>query len=256
MQIKLLFLGTGASSGVPVIACSCAVCSSPYPRNKRLRPAALLFCDDLRILIDAGPDLRAQALAHRISHLDGVIFTHTHYDHIGGLDDLRVYYVEQGAPLPCLVSKQADREIRTRCPYLFQPIEMQHSLTAQLELHVLEEKFGPVIFKGISWHIVSYLQGNQEVIGFRVGDLGFVSDIKEYSPRVIEELKGVKRLVVSALRNAPSHVHFSIADAITFSRAVGAEVTYLTHLSHDVDHFIVSQQLPTDVFLAYDGLEI
>jgi phosphoribosyl 1,2-cyclic phosphate phosphodiesterase len=256
MQAKLLFLGTGASSGIPVIGCECSVCASASPFNKRFRPSALLNYGDKQILIDAGPDFRSQALQHRIRRLDGVILTHTHYDHIGGIDDLRAFFLMQHQPLPCLVSRETYQQIRMRLPYLFQEKQEGRSLPAQLDFQILEDGFGSVSFLGLPLRIVSFLQAGHEVIGFRLGDLAFISDIQEYTPRVIDEIRGVKRLVVSALREQPSRVHLSIMEAIEFSKAAHAETTYLTHLAHEVDHETVSKKLPPNVFLAYDGLSI
>jgi phosphoribosyl 1,2-cyclic phosphate phosphodiesterase len=256
MQAKLLFLGTGASSGVPVIGCDCHVCSSPSSFNKKLRPSVLLQYGEKQILVDSGPDFRQQALTHHINKLDGVILTHTHYDHIGGIDELRVFYLKKHQPLPCLASRETYQQIRLRLPYLFEPKQEGKSLSAQLEFQVIDEGFGSVAFQGLSLQIVSYLQAGHEVIGFRLGDLAFISDIQEYTPRVIDEIRGVKRLVVSALREQPSLSHLTIMEAIEFSKAVRAEVTYLTHLSHEVEHETVSKKLPPNVFLAYDGLSI
>jgi phosphoribosyl 1,2-cyclic phosphate phosphodiesterase len=256
MKGKLLFLGTGASAGVPVIACTCAVCKSSSPYNKRLRPSALLQMEKKQILIDPGPDLREQALRYGIDDLDGVILTHSHYDHIGGIDDLRSYFLIKQQPLPCLASKDTYEEVSKRAPYLFQPKKEGQSLSAQLDFHSLQEDFCTVSFIGWEFRIVSYSQGGQKVTGFRLGTLAFISDIRHFSPRVIEEIKGVKTLVVSALRETPSAMHFHFEEAIDFSRAVGAERTWLTHLSHEVDHEAVSRKLPSNIALAYDGLAI
>lgn len=256
MQDSLLFLGTGSSAGVPLIGCHCPVCTSTSPFNKRLRPSALLRYKQKHILIDAGPDFRDQALKHHIERLDGVILTHTHYDHIGGVDDLRVYYLLQKKPLPCLLAKPSYLGMKQRLPYLFHPKQEGKSLSAQIDFQILEEEFCTVSFQDIPFGIVSFKQAGHEVIGLKVGDLAFISDIQEYRPRVIEDIRGVKTLVVSALREEKSFMHFSIQEAIEFSREVGAEKTYLTHLSHEVDYDTVSKKLPPNVFLAYDGLTI
>ncbi len=256
MKGELLFLGTGASSGVPIIGCSCEVCHSSSSHNKRLRPAALLRAGGKQILIDAGPDLRQQALQYKIDDLDGVILTHSHYDHIGGIDDLRIYYLIKGRPLPCLTSKDTYEEIRTRIPYLFYPKQEDASLSAQLDFHILKEDFGPATFLGFNFHIVSYSQGGLKVMGFRLGNMAFISDIRKFSPRVIEEIKGAEILIVSALRKSKSAMHFSIDEAIDFSIAAGATKTWVTHLSHEVDHESISRDLPSNVALAYDGLSI
>ncbi|MBS3904842.1 MAG: MBL fold metallo-hydrolase [Simkania sp.] len=256
MKAELLFLGTGGSSGVPMIGCLCDVCQSSSSLNKRLRSSVLLRWRDRQVLIDAGPDLREQALRHRINRLDAVILTHAHFDHIGGLDDLRVYYLIEGKPLACLVSKETYLEIKNRSSYLLEPKQLGKSLPAQLDFMILERDFGDVFFQGLQWHFVSYIQGGQKVLGFRVGNLAYISDIREYSMRVIEEIKGIKTLVVSALRENPSQMHFSIKEAIEFSRAVGAERTWFTHMSHEVNHEVISHVLPSNISLAYDGLTI
>ncbi len=254
MKAELLFLGTGASSGVPLVGCSCAVCRSKSPHNQRLRPSAVIRAAGKQILIDAGPDLRQQALKYKIEHLDGVILTHTHFDHIGGIDDLRVYYFEKKKALPCLVSKETYDEIRMRIPYLFVPHHDGKSFAAQIDFEILPGDFCKAEFQGLLFHFVSYIQSGNKVLGFRLGDLAFISDIREYSPRVIEDIRGVKNLVVSALRKEKSLVHFNIDEAIAFSKAVGATNTWFTHISHDVDHETISRELPPNVVLAYDGL--
>lgn len=256
MRGSLLFLGTGASAGVPLIGCNCSVCISSSAFNKRLRPSALLRLGEKQILIDAGPDFRQQALRFGIQRLDGVILTHTHFDHTGGLDELRVFYLIDHQPLPCLISYDTLEEIKIRRPYFFEKKQENRSLSAQLDFICLLEKFGEVRFLDIPFHIVSYSQGGVEVIGFRVGNLAFISDIKNYSQKVIDEIRGVDILIVSALQEPFSPVHFNIEEAIDFSCQVGAARTWLTHISHGIDHAAISEKLPSNVFLAYDGLLI
>ncbi len=256
MKAELLFLGTGGSSGVPMIGCKCDVCLSSSPLNKRLRSSVLLLCGSKQILVDAGPDFREQALRECIDHLDGVIITHAHFDHICGLDDLRAYNFLEKKPLPCLVSKETFAEINTRIPYLFQPKGASKSLAAQFDFTITEEDFCEVIFQGLKLYLVSYIQNGSKVIGIKMGDLAYISDIREFSPRVIEEIKGVKTLIVSALRENPSPAHFTLQEAIEFSRAVGAKRTWFTHIAHEVEHETVSRMLPPNISLAYDGLTI
>lgn len=254
---KFTFLGTSGSSGVPVIGCHCSVCLSSDPLNQRLRPSGLLQLGKKNILIDVGPDFRQQCLKYKITHLDGVILTHTHYDHIAGIDELRIFFVRTKEPFPCLLSKESLEELKLRYYYLFQE-RKEHSttLSAQLKWRVLEQEQGSVEFLGIPIQYVSYAQGGMKVNGFRIGDFAYISDIKDYDPSIFTILKGVKKLVLSALREKPSPIHFSLTDAVTFANQVGAVETRLTHVSHSVDHKQVNELLPPSVQLGYDGLEI
>lgn len=256
MKGQLLFLGCGASSGVPMIACSCPVCLSTHPRNKRLRPSVLLTFPHKTLLIDTSPDLRTQALTHHLTHLDGVILTHTHYDHIAGIDELRVFFLKQQRPLPVLASATTFAELKKRYHYLFQERNTDISLTAQLAFEILEKKRGNTTFQDIPLSYFTYEQGGMEVTGFRFGTLAYVSDLSKYSETIFEELNGVKTLIVSALRKEETVMHLSIDQACAFAGRVGAERTILMHLSHHLDYEETSSQLPTGVELAYDGLTV
>jgi phosphoribosyl 1,2-cyclic phosphate phosphodiesterase len=243
-----LFLGTGAALGVPMVACPCPVCHSKSPHNKRLRPAGLIKVGDKQILIDAGPDIRSQLLKYDVKHLDGVAITHPHFDHIAGIDDLRPYAFFSGKPLPCLLSKETFDELTLRHHYL-----MKGKL---FSFQLLKKEFGKEDFLGLPFHYVSYFQKEMKVTGYRLGNFAYISDIRKYTDEVIEQLKGVKTLVLSALRHASTEVHFGIDEAREFAEKVGAEQTYFTHIAHDIDHEEVSKQLPAHVKLSYDGLEI
>ncbi len=256
MDGKFLFLGTGGSMGVPVIGCSCSVCRSPSDRNKRLRSAGLLKIGSKTLLIDVGPDFRQQALKFQIKHLDGILLTHCHFDHIGGLDDLRVFYFIQKKALPCLLSKEMMEDLKVRYDYLMQPLSKGKSVYTQLDFQVLEGDFGLTHFEGIPIQYLSYTQAGIKVNGFRVGSFAYVSDIREYSETIFDALKGVEVLVLSSLALLPSRMHFSVEEAIAFANRVGASMTYLTHAAHELDYEEVSRDLPSQVRLSYDGLEI
>lgn len=253
---ELLFLGTGGSTGIPVIACQCAVCTSTAQHNKRLRPSVLVKVQGKSFLIDVGPDFRTQALTYKIDQLDGVLLTHTHYDHLGGLDDLRSYFFAQKKRMPCLLSRESFQEIKIRYHYLMRPLKDGHTICAQLDFFELEKDFGEVLFEGVNWKYMSYFQSSTEVTGYRLGSMAYISDIREYSDQLLKSLEGVELLVVSAQRYVPSSLHFSLDEAVDFSQKVGASRTWITHITHDLDHNEANQKLPHNVRLSYDGLQV
>ena len=256
MQGTLLFLGTGGSAGIPIITCQCRVCKSSSPLNKRLRPSALLTIGKKQYLLDVGPDFRDQALHYNIIDLDGLLLTHTHYDHIGGIDELRVFYFKHKKRLRTLASIETYEELRNRFHYLFKTKQADGTLQSQLDFEILEDDFGHMNFEGLDLHYVSYKQANMKVTGYRFGNLAYISDIRQYEDRVIEEIQGVDTLILSALRYDPSEVHFSVEEAIAFSDRVGARRTFLTHIAHDLEHDETNQKLPEHIRLAHDGLEL
>lgn len=253
---RFLFLGTSASAGIPMIGCKCSVCRSPSPYNRRLRPSGLLRIRERSFLIDVGPDFREQALKYKIDTLDALILTHTHYDHVAGIDELRVYYLQSQKKLPCLLSQESLRDLKKRYDYLFEPIGAGPTLSAQIAYTTLEGDMGEVEFLGVKFGYVSYFQGGAKVNGFRVGDFAYISDIRDYDPSIFAGLKGVKTLVLSALREEASPLHLSLDEAVAFARTVGAQKTVLTHISHALDHSLINQKLPPAIQLGYDGLEL
>lgn len=255
-QGEFLFLGSGASAGVPMIGCHCPVCSSTHPRNKRLRPSGLVTVNGKKLLIDTGPDFRAQALAHQIDHLDGVLLTHAHFDHVAGLDELRAYYLLYRQPLLVLASSSTLKELKRRFDYIFREKSWGISLAVQLHFVELEDERGVVDFAGVSIRYFSYIQGDMVVNGFRFGEFAYVSDIRQFPETIFEDLQGVRILIVSALRSEPSFLHFSVEEAIAFSRKVGAEKTYFTHISHELEYEATQAILPEGFFLGYDGLKV
>lgn len=256
MQGKFVFLGTGGSCGVPMIGCSCDVCLSSSPYNKRLRSSGLIRIGGKSLVIDVGPDFRTQALSHGIPHLDGVLLTHAHADHIAGIDDLRAYYFMEKKKVPCVLSKETFDEVKVRYHYMLTPIAPGKSVSAQIDFQVLGDDFGSFVLEGIPFVYFSYFQMEMKVTGFRFGNLAYVSDIREFSDQVIDAIQGVDTLILSALRHAPSKMHFSIEEAIAFTRRAGAKKTYLTHIAHDLEYAATNALLPSDVRMSYDGMEI
>lgn len=246
------FLGTGASAGVPVIGCKCPVCTSSSPKNKRFRPSGLLRTHGKAIAIDMGPDFRSQALAFGVDSLDGLLLTHTHYDHIAGIDEARIFNVRQKKSLPCMLSRESYEELKRRYHYFFN----KEGLSAKFEFFPFDDDRGEVEFCGIKVGYSSFYQSAMKVTGFRVGEFAYISDIQKYEETIFEALKGVKKLVLSALRPEKSPFHLSFEEAIAFSKWVGAEETYITHLGHFLDHEAMNALLPPGFQVAFDGLEL
>lgn len=251
-----LFLGTGASMGIPVIGCHCAVCQSESPCNHRTRPSGIITVDKKKLLIDCGPDFRFQALQHHIDHIDGLLLTHAHHDHIAGIDELRVYYMRSKVPLPCLLSEETAYDIQRRYDYIFKDNSVTEKLMPRIQLEILKGTHGKVDFLGIPVEYLSYEQAGMRVTGFRFGDFAYVSDIHKYPPTIFSHLEGVETLVLSALRHTTSHFHLSVDEAVAFANRTGARHTWLTHIAHELDHEKTNTYLPPNVRMAYDGLEL
>lgn len=254
--MRLTFLGTGTSFGVPVLGCACAVCTSDDPRDRRTRSGSLLDLPDGRLLVDAPPELRLQLLREGVTSLDAVWITHTHADHLHGIDDLRAFSVR--GSLAMWVPSIHQAELRTRFPYIFDPtVLVQPSTTKpEIEVHAFRP-LEPVRVLGAELTPLSVPHGVTTVFGFRAGPLGYVTDGKTLPPSTLAALKGVRTLVLNALWwGNPHPAHFNIEEAVAVSRAVGAERTFLVHMTHRVSHRELEGQLPDGVYPAYDGLTV
>ncbi len=254
---KLLFLGTGGSMGIPVIGCDCPVCLSKDPHNKRLRSSALLTLNGKEILLDCSPDFRIQCLQYSIKALDGIIFTHSHYDHTAGIDELRVLTIRSQKPIPCLLSPDTFEDIKRRFYYVFDTKGFPSGIaTSKFDIHLLEHLRGTVDFLGQKIRYTSFEQAGIRVTGFRFGKMAYISDIRHYTDDIFDDLRDLDILVISALRFLPSPMHFSIDEAVSFIKRCGAKRGWLMHMAHEVDHETGNAYLPENIRLAYDGLEI
>jgi phosphoribosyl 1,2-cyclic phosphate phosphodiesterase len=256
MTNKFIFLGTGCSIGTPVIGCDCDVCKSKDKKNNRLRPAGLFCVNGKKILVDCGPDFRSQALKYNIKDIDALFLTHLHYDHSGGIDDLRVFYFINNKPINCFLSEETLEELKQRCFYFFNPIDDIPTIDLKFDFHLFEDDFGEVDFYDMKISYFSYFQEKIKVYGLKIGDLAYVTDIKKFDGRLIDELSNVNTLIISAIKKDPTKAHFGLDEAVSFAREVQAKKTYITHLCHDLDHEKTNKSLPSDICLAYDGLEI
>ncbi|HEX7089877.1 MAG TPA: MBL fold metallo-hydrolase [Longimicrobiales bacterium] len=258
--MKLTFLGTGTSFGIPVVGCDCAACTSSDPRDRRTRHAALLESDDgtRRLLVDTPPELRLQLLAAGVASINAVWFTHCHADHTHGVDDLRAFSVRRDRPLPAYAGKHCARVLRERFAYIFDPAHRPIAGTTKpnVRLEVLEPGV-PVDIAGFRLLPLAVPHGDEVVLGFRAGDLGYITDAKRLPAEVTAALHGVRVLVLNALWfGRPHPTHFTIEEAIEAARAVAAERTYLTHLTHRVTHAELLERLPDGIQPAYDGLVV
>ncbi|MSR35261.1 MAG: MBL fold metallo-hydrolase [Gemmatimonadetes bacterium] len=254
--MKLTFLGTGTSFGIPVLGCACAVCASEDPHDRRTRSGALLELPEGRLLVDTPPELRMQLLRERVDALDGVWITHTHADHLHGIDDLRAFSARR--PLTMWVPEIHQRELRARFPYIFDPTVALQPGTTKPEIEVRTFRpLEPVAVLGMDIVPLPVPHGVTTVFGFRAGPLGYVTDGKRLPPETLAALRGVHTLVLNALWWGDPHpTHFNIEEAIDAARAVGAERTYLVHMTHRVRHEELERALPAGVLPAYDGLTV
>lgn len=257
MRHDFLLLGCGTSTGVPLAGCECEVCSSSNPRNFRNRTSGLItFASGESLLIDAGPDLRHQCLAHKVKRVDSVLYTHSHSDHILGTDDLRAFNFAGKNRISCYGSSDTLQGIKSAFPYIFSPNDKYlGGLVAQLDLHEISPESDGMIH-GVHFEYFPLPHGDVTVTGFRVGELGYATDCKGLTPRAQEVLHGIKVLFLDGLRWEAHNTHNSIHEAIELARALKAETTYLIHTTHTIEYDAVSRQLPRGILLGYDGLRV
>jgi phosphoribosyl 1,2-cyclic phosphate phosphodiesterase len=251
--LKITFLGTGTSQGVPLIACKCEVCKSTNAKDKRLRSSILIETDLSSIVIDTGPDFRQQMLREQVEKLDAVVFTHEHKDHIAGLDDVRAFNYIQRKHMDVYATIRVQAAIKREFAYIF--AEEKYPGIPLINLH--EINLAPFKIGDIGLIPIEVMHCRMPVLGFRIADFTYVTDAKSISEEEKEKIKGSKVLVLNALRREEHISHFTFQEAIDLAKELGAEQAYFTHISHQLGlHDAVSEELPSNIFLAYDGLKL
>jgi phosphoribosyl 1,2-cyclic phosphate phosphodiesterase len=255
--VRLIFLGTGTSFGVPQIGCRCPTCTSSDPRDQRTRTAALIETRGKRLLIDTPPELRLQLVAAGIDRIDAVLFTHAHADHVHGIDDLRALSVRQGAMLPVYGSRETMAELAVKFPYIFDPSFVVPAGTSKPELtpHVLEAGV-TVSIAGVPVLPLSLPHGDHRVLGYRIGPIAYITDVKTIPDDAIAALAHLDVLVLNALLSRPHPLHLSVPEAVSVAQRIGAQRTLFTHLTHENTHAALAAKLPAGIAPAYDGLVI
>lgn len=253
---QLILLGTGTSVGVPAIGCGCDVCQSTNPRNRRTRCSAILGLPEGNLLIDTSPDVRHQLLRERIGIVHAVVYTHEHADHVFGLDDLRLMQFYLGGPVPLYCEPAVETRIRKSYDYAFQSgLDLHKGAVPQLAF----KRIGLEAFEVLGARVtpIRLKHGKRfEVLGFRIGDVAYCTDVSLIPPKSMERLRGLDVLVLDALRPRGHATHFSLEEAVEIARELAPRQTYFTHMSHELEHEATNASLPQGMALAYDGLRI
>ena len=253
-RVELLFLGSGTSAGVPMIGCDCETCTSADPRDKRTRSSVVISYNGTRVLVDTTPELRLQAVANGVKKVDAVVFTHAHADHIMGLDDVRRFNSIKGGPLDVWATQRTHQSLQTCFPYAFQQPDPASKL---FRPHLVPRAIdGPFAVDGVTWTPVQLLHGKMPVLGFRVGDLAYCTDVSEIPAASWDLLQDLDALVLDGLQHTKHPTHFNVAEALEVIEKLRPRRAYLTHLAHGILHARDEPALPAGVFFAYDGLGV
>ncbi|GAB7086812.1 MBL fold metallo-hydrolase [Marinifilum fragile] len=252
-MVKLTFLGTGTSQGVPIIACKCPVCLSDNKKDKRLRTSVLITVDNQNIVIDSGPDFRYQMLRAGVENISAILFTHEHKDHTAGLDDIRAFNWVNKTAVNIYAEKRVQESLKKEFAYVF--AEFKYPGIPQMNL--IEVNNEPFRINGTTIQPIRAMHLKLPVYGYRIGNLAYITDANSISPEEIEKLKGIKVLVVNALRKEKHISHYNLSEAIDLVNELKPEKAYFTHISHQMGfHDDVQAELPENVYLAYDELTI
>jgi phosphoribosyl 1,2-cyclic phosphate phosphodiesterase len=251
--VKITFLGTGTSQGVPVIACQCRVCLSPNPRDKRLRSAILIENEGTTVVIDSGPDFRYQMLRADVRHIDGLVFTHEHKDHIAGMDDIRAFNYVNKSKVSVYATHRVQQALHREFPYVFD--DFKYPGVPEIEMNTITEEVFSI--GSIQIQPVEVLHYRLPVNGYRVGDFTYITDANHIPEKAYDQIRGSRILVLNALRREPHVSHFTLSEALEVVEKVNPEKAFFTHISHQLGtNDEVDAELPANVQCAWDGMVI
>ncbi len=252
-KLKVTFMGTGTSHGIPMIGCNCQVCTSLDPRDRRYRCSLMVEYNQRIIIVDTSPEFRLQCIASQVTRVDALLFTHTHADHIFGLDDIRRFCSMQQQKIPCYGSAKTIASLKRVFAYAFdfdQPVYSEIPTLTGIEINGPFELFGRTIEPLLLNH------GNSHVLGFRIGNFAYCTDCSEIPPETMSQLHGLDLLVLDALRYTPHPTHFNLDQALDVARTIKAQRTFFIHIAHEIRHADLEPKLPQSVHLSYDGLQL
>jgi phosphoribosyl 1,2-cyclic phosphate phosphodiesterase len=253
-KARVTFLGTGTSHGVPMIGCTCATCGSADPRDRRLRPSIYLLVDDgPAVLVDTAPDLRQQALTHQLSRVDAILYTHSHADHVMGIDEVRRFNMLQRTAIPAYADSRTVADLRRTFGYIFDPPDEPGGGIPQIDLHTID---GPFDLGRVRVMPVPIFHGRRPILGFRFGSFAYLTDCSGIPEASFALLNDLDVLVVDALRHRPHPTHYTVAEALEVAGRVKPNRTLFTHICHDLPHAATNATLPQGVELAFDGLAL
>ncbi len=256
MGMRVTLLGTGTSTGVPVIGCTCNVCTSTDDRDCRKRCSAFIEVDGVGILIDSGPDFRQQAIMYGLKQIDAVLYTHHHFDHVAGMDDLRPFLFDNKKPIPCFARPNTSSVMRGMYHYIF--ADGSYPGVPRLRMH---DTCGPFTISGrydeskkVTIEPIEVLHGDLALYGYRIGAFAYITDTNHIPDRSMDQLNDLDVLILDALRDQPHPMHFTIDEAVDTAKRINARNTYFIHMTHTVSHAETDQRLPDGMALAFDGL--
>ncbi len=253
IKMKIIFLGTGTSHGIPMIGCNCPVCTSNDNRDKRTRCSIYIETEANHIIIDTAPEFRLQCLANDIKQIDAILFTHTHADHIVGLDDIRRFCAIQNSWITCYSYAGAIKSLKTMFSYAFADTGQDYSERPKLKAQIIDSPFEINELRIIPLELY---HGNEIIFGYRIADFAYCTDCSDIPEHTLSKLQDLDVLVLDALRHTPHPTHFNLEQALEMAKIIKAKRTYLTHIAHEIKHAELETELPESIFLAYDGLTL